>query len=72
MAMQAKKPMTGGTDAHSLGEIGNVSIIVEGNPLEAIKKGKVRVQSVSPIKFPLWHALTLMDRTLAGVKKKLK
>jgi len=71
IAMKAKLPMVGGTDAHSLGEIGNVSIVVAGNPLDSIKKGVVGIQAVWAAKFPYWHARTLMDRFMAGVKKKI-
>jgi len=72
MAGKAKLPTVGGTDAHSLHEIGNVSINVDGEPLECIKKGKVEIKSISQLKFPLAHARTLADRVMAGVKKKIR
>lgn len=71
MALQAKLPMTGGTDAHSLGEIGNVFIVVNGSPLEAIKKGEVKIYAAWAGKFAYSHARTLLERFMAGAKKRL-
>lgn len=72
MALKARLPMVGGTDAHSLSEIGNVSIMTKKtNPLEAIKKGEVGIRHVWPGKFPYWHARTLVDRFMAGVRNRL-
>ncbi|MDD5112172.1 MAG: CehA/McbA family metallohydrolase [Candidatus Altiarchaeota archaeon] len=72
MAAKSKLPMTGGTDAHSLAEIGNVSITTEKTDiLDAIKKGDVRIRHVWPGLFPFWHARTLLDRFIAGARKKL-
>lgn len=73
MALEAKLPMVGGTDAHSLGEIGNVSIVTDSTDiLDAIKKGRVEVRHVWAGKFPYWHARTLVDRLMVGVRKKLR
>jgi predicted metal-dependent phosphoesterase TrpH len=71
MAWQAGLPVVGGTDAHSLGEIGNVSIVVEGNPLEAIKKGEVEIKSIGTGRLACGHARTLFGRLAAGIKKRI-
>jgi len=41
---------TGGSDAHSLGEIGNVCIDVSEDPVDCIKKGEVKIVFEDPIK----------------------
>jgi hypothetical protein len=72
MALKANLPMVGGTDAHSLAEIGNVSITTDKTDiLDAIKKGEVEIRHVWPGKFPYWHARTLLDRFMAGARNKL-
>ena len=71
IAAKAHLPMTGGTDAHSLGEIGNVCIVVRGNPLAAIKKGNVSIRSAAAARLAFSHARTLVKRITAGVKKRL-
>jgi predicted metal-dependent phosphoesterase TrpH len=43
LARKFKKGMTAGSDAHSIRNVGNAGIICSGNPLEAIKKGKVKI-----------------------------
>ena len=43
LAKEFKKSMTAGSDAHSSREIGNAGILVEGDPLESILKGKVKI-----------------------------
>jgi len=72
MALQAGKPMTGGTDAHSLQEIGNVSIVFNGDPLEAIKKGRVVIESAGAGKLAYSHAKTLLRRLARGAGRRLK
>ncbi|MBM3309054.1 MAG: PHP domain-containing protein [Candidatus Altiarchaeales archaeon] len=71
IALQAKLPKVGGTDAHALGEIGNVSIVVEGNPLEAIKKGQVEIKSIGKGRLACSHAKTLFGRVAAGIRKRI-
>ncbi|MBN2203366.1 MAG: PHP domain-containing protein [Candidatus Aenigmarchaeota archaeon] len=43
LARRYKRPVTGGSDAHSTREVGNCGIEFEGDPLEAIMKKKVKV-----------------------------
>jgi hypothetical protein len=43
LAKSLKKPMTAGSDAHGLRELGNGAIECSGNPLEAIMKRKVKI-----------------------------
>ena len=43
LAKKFKKPITAGSDAHSAKEVGNAGIIVNGNPINAILKNKVKV-----------------------------
>jgi predicted metal-dependent phosphoesterase TrpH len=43
MAKLFKKSMTAGSDAHSVREVGNAGIIVEGDPIDAILKNKLKV-----------------------------
>jgi len=44
ISRKLKVPVVGGSDAHCLDEIGIVSIIAEGEPIEAIRNGKVMVE----------------------------
>ncbi len=43
VADELKIPKTGGSDAHSLDELGVVSIIVEDDPIESILKGDIEI-----------------------------
>lgn len=43
LAKSFKKPMTAGSDAHGLRELGNGAIECSGDPLEAIMKKKVKI-----------------------------
>ena len=43
LANSFKKPMTAGSDAHGLRELGNGAIECSGDPLEAIMKKRVRI-----------------------------
>jgi predicted metal-dependent phosphoesterase TrpH len=43
LAKRFKKPVTAGSDAHGLREIGNGAIVFSGDPLEAILKKKVKL-----------------------------
>ena len=43
LAIRFKKPVTAGSDAHNIREVGNAGIVCTGNPLMAIMKKKVKV-----------------------------
>ena len=43
LARRYKKPMTAGSDAHNLREVGNAGIICNGDPLKAIMKKNVKI-----------------------------
>jgi predicted metal-dependent phosphoesterase TrpH len=43
MAKLFKKSMTAGSDAHSVREVGNAGIIVNGDPVDAITKNKLKI-----------------------------
>lgn len=65
--MEAEKaglPAVGGTDAHCLAEIGNITIEVEENPLESIKKGKVKIIQASKPKMLAGHARSFVERLM--------
>lgn len=64
VAQEVGLPMVGGSDAHSLREIGNVALVLDGNPLEEIKAGRVRIESASKSKFVVNHVNTLVRRLL--------
>jgi predicted metal-dependent phosphoesterase TrpH len=44
IAEDIKLPITGGSDAHSMDEVGGVCIIVGNDPLDSIKRGDVEVE----------------------------
>ena len=43
LAKKYKKGITAGSDAHSISSVGNAGIICNGNPLEAIRKKRVKI-----------------------------
>ena len=43
IAKNIKLPKVGGSDAHSLDELGSVSIVVDNDPIESILKGNVEI-----------------------------
>jgi len=51
LALKFSKPVTAGSDAHSIREIGNAGIIFDDDPIEEILKGKTKIFGVrTPLK----------------------
>ena len=44
IAEDLKLPITGGSDAHCMAEVGGVCIIVGNDPMDSIKRGDVKVE----------------------------
>ncbi|MFC2162272.1 PHP domain-containing protein [Candidatus Altiarchaeota archaeon] len=64
MATEAGLPMTGGSDAHTLGEIGCVTCDVDGGILSAIKAGEIGIMKDKTHSMMLKHARGLFKRRL--------
>ena len=63
LAKKYKKPIAAGSDAHYWKIIGNAGILCNGNPLEAIRKKKVKI---------FGHYTPLKDIAVVGVKKTIR
>ncbi len=61
---QSNIPMVGGSDAHTIGEIGSVTIEFEGDWRQAIKTGKVRIRSWPRHRIFLNHWAGIVKRKL--------
>jgi predicted metal-dependent phosphoesterase TrpH len=61
---EAGLPMVGGSDAHSLREIGSVTNRFEGDWMQAVKRGDLKVESSHPAKRAINFGLGVIDRRL--------
>ncbi len=52
VAKEIKLPQVGGSDAHCLGEIGNICVEVDNDPIESILKGNIKI--VTKTKPKIW------------------
>jgi predicted metal-dependent phosphoesterase TrpH len=61
---EAGIPMVGGSDAHTLPEIGLVTVEYEGDILSAIKTGKTAIKSKPAVQLMLNHGIGIIKRKL--------
>ena len=61
---QAHMPMVGGSDAHTVDEIGSVTVEYEGDVLAAIRSGKARIRSKPKMQLMLRHGIGMIRRKL--------
>ncbi len=70
VAEEIGKPMVGGSDAHILREVGNVCVVTDDEPLEAIRSGRVRIKSRSRLKMLLDFPLSVLLVNLHELTRK--
>jgi len=61
---EARIPMVGGSDAHTLPEIGLVTVEYEGDILSAIRSGRTRIKSKPVVQLMLNHGIGIIKRKL--------
>jgi predicted metal-dependent phosphoesterase TrpH len=64
MCSKAGIAKVGGSDAHTLSEIGSVAVEFEGDILSSIKSGRIRVRSKPVPQLILNHGMSLMKRKI--------